>query len=338
MIYSESALNILTILSAQKLNAGNSRKKLYERIGPAWIFRNLKEAKSTEEIVRLLTNENGTNEKIKVLEFEEARERAKQMLKSLEGFASGMVAFTDKDFAVSRAKTINNGDRPVLLFYRGDLSLLHASNKNVAVIGVLTPAPEVERIERKVVKELVKNGATIVSGLARGCDTIAHEQALESGGKTIAILPSPLSDILPARNKKLADKIVEKGGLLITEYWEDAHSKVELKRRYVDRDRLQALFSDYIILSASYDVNDKGLDCGSRHAMERAQSYKIPRAVIYDQEIHQSNPMYDLNRRLIREDPDITIINEKNLENTIKKIVGKSNSIPDSQLSLFENT
>jgi homoserine O-acetyltransferase len=54
--------------------------------------------------------------------------------------------------------------------------------------------------------------------LAFGCDSISHQQALDSNGKTVAILPSPLNNILPARNKGLAFQIVEEGGLLVTEY------------------------------------------------------------------------------------------------------------------------
>ena len=95
---------------------------------------------------------------------------------------------------------------------------------------------------------------------------------------------------------------------------------MELGGRYQERDRLQALFSDSIILSASYAKNDQGNDSGSRLAMEYALNYSIPRAVIYDPKLNSNNPKYDLSRQLIVEQKDITIINQKNLSETVKKI------------------
>jgi DNA processing protein len=218
------------------------------------------------------------------------------------------------------------------------LNLLKATNKNVAVIGLLNPDKDTEVIEQEIVSELVKNGATIVSGLALGCDSIAHREALKSNGKTIAVLPSPLNNIMPATNKELAKEILTKNGLLITEYYEDANSKMELGGRYQERDRLQALFSDCVILSASYAKNDIGNDSGSRLAMEYAINYSIPRAVIYDHEFNSGNPKYDLSRQLIRDQKNITIINRKTLLESIKKLLSTKPELknrPLHQASLF---
>ena len=103
------------------------------------------------------------------------------------------------------------------------------------MIGLLTPSQEIEAIERKLVSGLVTNGAVIVSGLALGCDSIAHLQTLDSNGKTVAILPSPLNDIMPAKNRGLATDIVANGGLLISEYLTAPKSKMELSGRYQER-------------------------------------------------------------------------------------------------------
>ena len=109
----------------------------------------------------------------------------------------------------------------------------------------------IEIREKKFVSDLVKEGITIISGLALGCDSIAHKEAL-NGGKTVAILPNTLNKIMPSQNENLANQIVENGGLLITEYYEEFNSSRELIGRYQERDRLQALFCDTIILTASY--------------------------------------------------------------------------------------
>ncbi|PJC40185.1 MAG: DNA-binding protein [Parcubacteria group bacterium CG_4_9_14_0_2_um_filter_48_40] len=325
MTYSDNSINILTA-------------KTYKGIGRAWITKNLKGNENVDTIVSLLNKNSKEDYPITTDEFEKNKARLQTTLKKLEGFADGLVAIGDANFPQFRGN-VKNSEQPIFLFYRGNLTLLQATNKNIAVIGLLNPDSNTEIIEKEIVAELVKNGATIISGLALGCDTIAHRQALNSNGKTVAILPSPLNNILPAINKELANEILVKNGLLITEYYEDAKSKMELGGRYQERDRLQALFSDSIILSASYAKNDQDNDSGSRLAMEYAFNYSIPRAVIYDQEKNLNNPKYDLSRQLIREQKDITIINRNNYLETVKKIISNNPLIKSNehtQSNLFD--
>jgi len=212
-------------------------------------------------------------------------------------------------------------------------------NRNISVIGLLNPEGNIEERERELVAEFVENGATIVSGLALGCDSISHRRALDSNGKTVAILPSPLNKILPPRNKGLAYKIVEEGGLLVTEYGNDFKNTMELSTRYKERDRLQALFCNTIVLAASYSpdsakrwqiYSEKKLDSGARLAMSYAKDYKIPRAVMYDENLDVNNPMFDLNRDLIKEQKDIIIINQDNLKETVKKLMSKKSDIKNN--------
>jgi DNA processing protein len=205
---------------------------------------------------------------------------------------------------------------------------LSKPSRNIAVIGLLTPDEHTEAAESEVVSKLVNCGATIVSGLALGCDTVAHRQALRSEGKTVAIIPSPLNEILPSANKELAEEIVKKNGLLITEYYEKAKSKMELSGRYQERDRLQALFSDCVILTASYAKNDLGFDSGSRLAMEYATNYSIPRAVMYDSVRDGENPKYHLNRQLISEQVGIVVINRENVDSAVEGILCKQSPQP----------
>jgi DNA processing protein len=227
----------------------------------------------------------------------------------------------------------------VFLYYKGNIDLLSIENKNIAVIGLLNPENDIESRERKIVAEFVKKGATIVSGLAFGCDSISHQQTLDSNGTTVAILPSPLNKILPARNKDLAFQIVDEAGLLITEYGTDFKSKMELSTRYKERDRLQALFSDSIILAASYAQNSadrwqkfgQKFDSGARLAMGYAKDYNIPRAVMYDAEIDESNPMFDLNRDLIKEQKNITIISQDNYSEMVSKIMVSKSTNSNSE-------
>jgi DNA processing protein len=190
MIYTENALNVLTA-------------KTYKGIGRAWIVKNLNNNKKVDAIISLLNKDTKEDYQITQEDFEKKKNIVINAIKKAEAFMDGVVAIGDTDFPPFRG-IVKNSEQPIFLFYRGNLSLLKATNKNVAVIGLLNPDNDIEKIEKEVVAELIKNGVTIVSGLALGCDTIAHKQALDSNGKTLAILPSPLNNILPATNKELA--------------------------------------------------------------------------------------------------------------------------------------
>ncbi len=334
MKYTDNSLNILTA-------------KSYKGIGNAWIVKNLKGNESVETIVTLL-NKTIKGEQTNEDEFENLkRSFEKKLLEKFDNeICDGIVALGDKDFPQHRGN-VKESERPIFLYYKGNIDLLSIENKNITVIGLLNPEGDIEERERKIVAQFVKKGATIVSGLAFGCDSISHQQALDSNGKTVAILPSPLNNILPSRNKGLAFQIVEEGGLLVTEYGNDFKSQMELSSRYKERDRLQALFCDTIVLAASYAQNSaerwelfgQKLDSGARLAMGFAKDYSIPRAVMYDQIIDDSNPMFDLNRDLIKEQRDISILTMDNYIEEVEKIIDKNlpiNTIKPVQKNLFD--
>jgi DNA processing protein len=92
-----------------------------------------------------------------------------------------------------------------LLYYQGWWDL--AESRSVAVVGTRKPSPDGISRTRRLVKELVKDRFTIVSGLAVGIDTVAHATALEAGGLTIAVIGTPLSYIYPRENTDLQRKI-----------------------------------------------------------------------------------------------------------------------------------
>ena len=102
-----------------------------------------------------------------------------------------------------------------LLYYRGWWDLVY-SPKRIAIVGSRKPSEEGIRRARKLVKLLVQDGYVIVSGLAQGIDTVAHTAAIESGGNTIAVIGTPITEYYPAANKKLQDMIA-KEHLLISQ-------------------------------------------------------------------------------------------------------------------------
>lgn len=94
-----------------------------------------------------------------------------------------------------------------LLYYQGWWDLVNS--RSVAVVGTREPTKEGQARTRKLVKALVKDDFTIVSGLAKGVDTVAHTTALSAGGRTFAVIGTPLSHTYPRDNAELQRKLAE---------------------------------------------------------------------------------------------------------------------------------
>lgn len=109
-------------------------------------------------------------------------------------------------------------DPPLYFFYMGDLSIL--SDENIlGVVGTRKPSPYGVSVTESFVSELAKNGVVTASGLAYGIDSIVAKTSLKENCKTIAVLGSGLRNIYPSSNAGLAKKIVEAGGLVMSEYF-----------------------------------------------------------------------------------------------------------------------
>ena len=105
---------------------------------------------------------------------------------------------------------------PERLYYEGDIGLLNG--KNIAVVGTRRMSEYGREVTVKFTNDLVKEGWTIVSGLARGVDRVAHETCIANGGKTIAVLAHGLDKTYPPEHAGLRRIIIEHGGLVISEH------------------------------------------------------------------------------------------------------------------------
>lgn len=104
---------------------------------------------------------------------------------------------------------------PCVLYYKG--KFIKQDYNAIAVVGSRVPVNYAKKCTESLVKSLVNRAITIVSGLARGIDTCAHQSAILNNGRTIAVLGSGINNIYPPENKKLADKIAD-NGVLLSEY------------------------------------------------------------------------------------------------------------------------
>ena len=217
-----------------------------------------------------------------------------------------VISIFDKNFPNVNVK-LKNSEKPFFFAYKGDITLLNNLDKNVAVIGVLTPTNEIVEREQKVVKSLIEKGYNIVSGLAKGCDTVAHNESIKNNAKTIAFLPSTLENIYPKENFGLANEIIKNGGLILSEYINEPKNKYENVKRFVERDRLQALFSKAVVLIASFRKGEG--DSGSRHAFEKAKEYGKKRLVMF-KESDSSHLTFGLNKDYVMQGEKIVTLKE----------------------------
>lgn len=116
----------------------------------------------------------------------------------------------------------------------------------VAIIGSRKPTAYGKEVTHRLTYELAKRGVIIVSGLAYGVDAIAHEAALEAGGTTIAVMANGLHRVYPVAHTRLAERIIAKGGALISEQpvGLDAH-----KYHFLARNRIVSGLADAVIVT-----------------------------------------------------------------------------------------
>lgn len=173
-------------------------------------------------------------------------------LKIIKDKGIGYLLYNQAEYPALLRETSN---APFMLFYRGNPAVL--CEKTVSVVGTRRITPEGRRAAFEFSKDAVKAGCTVVSGLAYGTDSFCHEGAvsgafdvMESGssdyfGKTVAVLPAGCDTVVPGGNRKLAEKILQTGGCIISEYVPGVPSE---PWRFVQRNRIIAALSPAVVV------------------------------------------------------------------------------------------
>ena len=124
-----------------------------------------------------------------------------------------IIKITDKEYP-KRLLDIKNP--PKKLYVEGNIELLN--NKSIAIVGARKCTEYGIKYTKKFAKEMADYNVTIVSGLADGIDSVAHEVAKDCKGNTIAVLGCGLNNVYPKENKDLFESILENNGCIISEY------------------------------------------------------------------------------------------------------------------------
>lgn len=206
--------------------------------------------------------------------WEGACEVAHAQVRKAEADGARIISGVDADYPRLLLQT---SDDPFLLFVKGKLA--PRPEQSVAIIGTRQPTAHGVLIAERIAGFFASNEWSIVSGLAIGCDAIAHRMALERGAHTVAVLAHGLQTIAPSRNKDLAQQILDAGGALVTEY---RYGQGIQKQQYVKRDRIQAGMAQGVVMIQSDLVG--GSLYASRASVEYGRWLAVPVATDRDKE------------------------------------------------------
>ncbi len=181
-------------------------------------------------------------------------------------------------------------DAPTALYCKGNVEALKMI-KSVAIIGTRNPTPTGVEIAKRIAGAFARRGFAVVSGLAKGIDTVGHQEALSAKGITIAVMAGSLDKVYPKENIGLAQEILQNDGLLVSE-----HPLGSLTRRtdFVNRDRIQSG------LSLGVCVVQTDVDGGSMHTVRYAHAQQ--RLLFYPRIIEDDSlPVYQGIMKIKRE-------------------------------------
>ena len=179
-----------------------------------------------------------------------------------------------------------------LLYVKGNLP---ASSRNAAVIGSREPPAKADVVAARITAELTERKFSIVSGLALGCDTFAHREALRCHGHTVAVLAHGLDYIYPEENAGLAEQIVAEGGALVSQF---PMGEKPAQYNYPKRDKIQAGLSQLVVMIAS--TREGGSLIASKSILEDGRDLFVPVACGPD----KNSPAFEANRIMASENPD----------------------------------
>jgi DNA processing protein len=205
--------------------------------------------------------------------LETARARTRELLHEYAEAGVSVITYFDDAYPPLLRQI---PDPPPVLFVRGDLGPV-SDARAVAVVGTREPSQFGVTAAQQITTALARDGWVIVSGLAKGIDTVAHQTALAAGGRTVAILGNGLDRIYPRENTKLANEIVANGGALLSEL---PFGAPPIARNLIQRDRLQSGMSGAVVIAQT------GIKGGTLHTARFATEQ---RRRIFCPEPHSEN-------------------------------------------------
>ncbi len=174
-------------------------------------------------------------------------EEAKKINDFINGCGIEVLRFDDVKFPLQLSRI---DDCPFMIFLRGNKTLL--SYRMAAIVGTRNPSDIGKEVTRTMVQTLKAYDYAIVSGLAKGIDSVAHKSAIELKIPTVGILGCGIDMIYPKESRELAVKMIDEGNLLVSEYPPGSRPH---KWHFPERNRLIAALSSVVLLSQAPGVH-----------------------------------------------------------------------------------
>ncbi len=194
-------------------------------------------------------------------------------------------------------------DPPAVLFVKGEVQTLHEA-KSVAIVGTREPTSLGERAALTAGRLAAEAGIVVVSGLALGCDTRAHQGCVDANGTGVAVLANGLDRVYPAANRELASRILDGGGCLVSE----SPVGAKLTRwAFAYRDRIQSGLSDRVLV---IETDVKG---GTMHTVKYSHQQQRPVGCINHPEQFLSASKTRGNQMLIGDGAAVGISDQEEL-------------------------
>lgn len=214
------------------------------KVGTKTIQKLLKIYKTPEKIYNL-TKQELINCKIQKQVIENIldkkyRNNLNEYINYMEKEKIDIITIMDKEYP-QKLKQIS--DFPMYLYTKGNIKLLN--KKSIAMVGSRNCTDYGKNVAKDIGRKLVENNIVVVSGLAKGIDTYSHLGALCASKSTIAVLGNSIDSIYPQENIRLAKEILNKNGLIISEYVMGSELK---KINFPARNRIISGLSDGVLV------------------------------------------------------------------------------------------
>jgi DNA processing protein len=201
--------------------------------------------------------------------------QAQTLIEHVTAQGARLITVLDEDYP-ENLKLIFN--RPPFIWVRGQLE--PRSLRAIAVVGTRQATQEGCATAARLARGLAQARVTVLSGLARGIDTVAQAATVEAGGRTVAVVGTGiLAPVYPAENGDLAERIVESGGAIVSQFWPQAPPrKVNFPRRNIV---MSGMAAGTVVIEAAAT---SGAKMQARLALEHGKRLFLPQPLVASQE------------------------------------------------------
>lgn len=243
---------------------------------------------------------------VKKIKVHRSRVDPETHLKTLLRMGVKIVTSADKEYPEPLRQIKGS---PNVLYVKGSLKLEDA--KSIAVVGTRKPTLYGREITEKLTHQIVRHGFTVVSGLARGVDSVAHRSALDAGGRTIAVMATGIDQVYPPENRELASKIVQ-GGALVSEF---RPGYIAVPGNFPARNRIISGLSLGVLVTEG--AAKSGTKITAKHALNQGREVFAVPGPITSQMSEAPSDLMKLGAKVVTGIQDI--LDELDIEKTMKR-------------------